>query len=173
MPTDLVFDGPAPKTSVQNLRGSRDYNALVNLPSLTGRLSRPRRRLFVELFGDGPSLNTFQPCERRLAMFTRIVECYVKREKRQEFTDKLQKHVLPILQSQAGFVDTLNLSAEEEPERIVAISMWKSRADAERYHRDHFSGILDVIRPLLRDEPTVEFYNVESSTAHRIAAKAA
>ncbi len=43
-------------------------------------------------------------------MFTRIVECYVKREKRQEFADKLQKHVLPILQSQAGFVDTLNLT---------------------------------------------------------------
>jgi quinol monooxygenase YgiN len=106
-------------------------------------------------------------------MFTRIVECYVKREKRQEFTDTLQNHVLPILQSQAGFVDSLNLSAEEEPERFVAISLWKSRADAERYHRDHFSGILETIRPFLRDEPTVEFYNVETSTAHRITAKAA
>jgi quinol monooxygenase YgiN len=106
-------------------------------------------------------------------MFTRIVECYVKREKRQEFTDKLQKHVLPILQAQAGFVDSLNLSSEEEPERMVAISLWKSRADAERYHRDHFAGIVDSIRPFLRDEPSVEFYNVETSTAHRITAKAA
>ena len=106
-------------------------------------------------------------------MFTRIVECYVKREKRQEFNDKIQNHVLPILQSQAGFVDMLNLSSEEEPERMVAISLWKSRADAERYHRDHFSGILDSIRPLLKDEPSVEFYNVETSTAHRISAKAA
>ncbi len=106
-------------------------------------------------------------------MFTRIVECYVKREKRQEFNDKIQNHVLPILQSQAGFVDMLNLSSEEEPERMVAISLWKSRADAERYHRDHFSGILDTLRPSLRDEPSVEFYNVETSTAHRITAKAA
>jgi quinol monooxygenase YgiN len=106
-------------------------------------------------------------------MFTRIVECYVKREKRQEFTDTLQKHVLPILQSQAGFVDMLNLSSDEEPERMLAISLWKSRADAERYHRDHFSGILDTLRPFLRDEPSVEFYNVETSTAHRITTKAA
>ena len=106
-------------------------------------------------------------------MFTRIVECYVKREKRQEFTDKIQNHVLPILQSQSGFVDMLNLSAEEDAERMVAISLWKSRADAERYHRDHFSEILDAIRPFLKDEPSVEFYNVETSTAHRIAAKAA
>jgi len=106
-------------------------------------------------------------------MFSRIVECYVKREKRQEFNDKLQNHVLPILQSQSGFVDMLNLSSDEEPERMVAISLWKSRADAERYHRDHFSGILETLRPLLKDEPSVEFYNVETSTAHRIISKAA
>jgi hypothetical protein len=56
---------------------------------------------------------------------------------------------------------------------MLAISLWKSRADAERYHRDHFSGILDTLRPFLRDEPSVEFYNVETSTAHRITTKAA
>ena len=106
-------------------------------------------------------------------MFTRIVECYVKREKRQEFNDTIQNRVLPILQSQAGFVDMLNLSSAEDPDRMVAISLWKSRADAERYQRDHFSGILDSIRPFLKDEPSVEFYNVETSTAHRITSKAA
>ena len=106
-------------------------------------------------------------------MFTRIVECYVKRERRQEFSEKIQNQVLPILQSQAGFVDMLNLSSQEEPERFVAISLWKSRADAERYHRDHFSEVLETLRPLLRDEPSVELYNVETSTAHRVTAKAA
>jgi quinol monooxygenase YgiN len=103
-------------------------------------------------------------------MFTRIVECYVKREKRQDFVDKMQKLVLPILQSQPGFVDLLALSSEDEPERTVSISLWKSRADAERYHREHFDEIMNAVRPLLRDEPSVEFYNVEASTAHHIAA---
>ena len=50
---------------------------------------------------------------------------------------------------------------------------WNLHRDAERYHRDHFSGILDTLRPFLRDEPSVEFYNVETSTAHRITTKAA
>jgi quinol monooxygenase YgiN len=103
-------------------------------------------------------------------MFTRIVECYVKREKRQDFVDKVQKLVLPILQSQPGFVDLLALSSEDEPERTVSISLWKSRADGERYHREHFDEIMNAVRPLLRDEPSVEFYNVEASTAHHIAA---
>jgi quinol monooxygenase YgiN len=67
----------------------------------------------------------------------------------------------------------LNLSSQAEPERFVAISLWKSRADAERYHRDHFSEVLETLRPLLRDEPSVELYNVETSTAHRITSKAA
>jgi quinol monooxygenase YgiN len=53
---------------------------------------------------------------------------------------------------------------------MVSISLWKSRADAERYHREHFDGIIETVRPLLQDEPSVEFYNVQASTAHRIAA---
>ena len=103
-------------------------------------------------------------------MFTRIVECYVKREKRQEFAEKMQNLVLPILQSQPGFVDVLALSSEDEPERTVSVSLWKSRSDAERYHRAHFDEIIDALRPTLRDEPSVEFYNVQASTAHRFAA---
>ena len=102
-------------------------------------------------------------------MFSRIVECYVKSEKRQEFVEAMQKLVLPILQSQPGFVDVLTLSSEDEPERTVSISLWISRADADRYHREHFEHILKTIGPQLRDEPSVEFYNVEASTAHRIA----
>jgi quinol monooxygenase YgiN len=103
-------------------------------------------------------------------MFTRIVECYVKREKRQEFTDEVQNHVLPILQSQPGFVDLIALTSEDEPERAVSITLWKSRADAERYQNTHFEAVVEFVRPMLRDEPSVEFYNVEASTAHRIAA---
>ena len=103
-------------------------------------------------------------------MFSRIVECYVKSEKRQEFVEAMQNLVLPILQSQPGFVDVLSLSSEDEPERTVSISLWRSRADADRYHREHFEHIMNTVRPLLRDEPSVEFYNVEASTAHRIAA---
>jgi quinol monooxygenase YgiN len=103
-------------------------------------------------------------------MFTRLVECYVKKEKRQEFTNKMQTVVLPILQNQPGFVDLLALSSEDEPERAVSITLWMTRVDAEKYHRTHFEELIQALRPLIRDEPSVEFYNVEASTAHRIAA---
>src|SRR5713226_7394168 len=101
-------------------------------------------------------------------MFTRIVECYVKKDKRLDFSDRMQNHILPILQSQPGFVDLLALTSEDEPERTLSVSLWRSRADADHYHREHFQEIVDSIRPLLKDDPSVEFYNVETSTGHRI-----
>ena len=103
-------------------------------------------------------------------MFTRIVECYVKREKAEEFRDRIKNLVLPVLQSQPGFVDLIALSSEDEPERTVSISLWNSRADADRYHQDHFEQIMSSVRPLLVDEPSIEFYNLDASTVHGIAA---
>jgi quinol monooxygenase YgiN len=127
----------------------------------------PRRRLIVELIGDG-LMFTSNHAKGVPSMFTRIVECYVKNDKTPDFNETLQNHVLPILRSQPGFVDLMALSSDDEPNRTVSISIWKSRADAERYQRDHFQEVADLIRPLLRDEPSIELYNVETSTAHRV-----
>jgi quinol monooxygenase YgiN len=106
-------------------------------------------------------------------MFTRIVECYVKPEKIGDFNQIMQNRILPVLQAQAGFVDLIALSSEDEPERMVALSIWNSRDDAERYHRAHYQEIVGSMRPVLQDEPSIELYNVEASTAHRIMGKAA
>jgi quinol monooxygenase YgiN len=106
-------------------------------------------------------------------MFSRIVECYVRTERKEEFREKIKNFVVPMLESQPGFVDLLALTSEEEPERMVGISLWKSRADGERYHDAHYDEVLEAIRPFLQDEPSIEQYNVDTSTAHRIAASKA
>lgn len=103
-------------------------------------------------------------------MFTRIVELHVKPEKRDELNQRLRNEVLPILQKQPGFVDLVALIHENDPERHVAISFWKSKEDAERYHREHFNRITDMIKPLIKRDPKVETFNVDTSTTHRIAA---
>jgi quinol monooxygenase YgiN len=92
------------------------------------------------------------------------------REKREKarIQRQIENHVLPILRNQPGFVDLLVLSSEDEPERAISFSLWKSKAEAERYHQAHYQQIIDTLRPLLRDEPSVEFYNVENSTAHKV-----
>jgi quinol monooxygenase YgiN len=103
-------------------------------------------------------------------MFTRIVECHVKPEKKDEFNNKLRSEVLPILQKQPGFVDLIALASENDPERMVALSFWNSKQDAERYHQEHFKRIAEILKPHLRRDPSVETYSVDTSTTHRIAA---
>jgi heme-degrading monooxygenase HmoA len=94
----------------------------------------------------------------------------VKPGKRQETNSKLNQEVLPILQKQPGFVDMIGLTHEHDPEKLVAISFWKTREDADRYHAEQYSRIAEILKPLLRDTPKVETYNVETSTTHHIAA---
>ena len=103
-------------------------------------------------------------------MYTRIVECHVKPEKKDEFSNKLRSEVLPILQKQPGFVDLIELVSERDRERQVAISFWNTREDAERYQRENYNRIVDLIRPMVKRDPTVETFNVNTSTTHRIAA---
>ncbi len=53
-------------------------------------------------------------------MFTRIVECHLKPERKQEFENKLRNEVLPILQKQPGFVDLIALDPEDGGERQLS-----------------------------------------------------
>ncbi|MDP9160808.1 MAG: antibiotic biosynthesis monooxygenase [Acidobacteriota bacterium] len=106
-------------------------------------------------------------------MFTRIVECHAKPGKRDEFGNKLRNEVVPILQKQAGFVDVIGLTSEDDADRMLAISFWKSKEDAERYEHEHYHRIVDIIKPLVKEDPRVKTFNVETSTSQRIAARKA
>jgi heme-degrading monooxygenase HmoA len=102
-------------------------------------------------------------------MFTRVVECTIK-GKSNDFIQKLENEVLPILRDQRGFVDETVLVSTTNPQDVLALSFWKTREDAELYHREHFNRITQIIRPLLANDPRVRTFNVEHSTAHKIGA---
>ena len=102
-------------------------------------------------------------------MFTRIVEVTAKAGKARELSTTINDKVLPILKKQAGFVDENVLVSDTEPERVLAQSFWKSREDAERYNREQYPAVHEMIRHLLEAEPAVRTFKVDSSTAHRIA----
>jgi heme-degrading monooxygenase HmoA len=103
-------------------------------------------------------------------MFTRIVECHVKPERKQEFENKLRNEVLPILQKQPGFVDLIALEPEDGGERQLSISFWNTKQDAERYQREQYARITDTLKPFLKRDPQVQTYTVAHSTVHSVAA---
>ena len=102
-------------------------------------------------------------------MFVRVVECQSKAGRSEQVGNKLVNDVLPVLEKQPGFVDFLTLSDKINPERLMCISFWTSREDAEEYHRQHYYTITDVLRSVLECPPTLETFAVNASTAHRIA----
>jgi quinol monooxygenase YgiN len=103
-------------------------------------------------------------------MFTRIVELTTKPGKNKQLSDTINDKVLPILKKQKGFVDEMVLVSDQEDNRILGLSFWNAREDAEQYHRAEYSKVLETLRPLLEVEPVIRTFEVHTSTTHRIAA---
>ena len=103
-------------------------------------------------------------------MFTRIVELTTKPGKNRELSDTIDDKVLPILKKQKGFVDETVLISDKDDNRVVGLSFWNTKEDAEQYHRVEYQKVHETIRHLLESEPVIRTFNVHSSTSHRIAA---
>jgi quinol monooxygenase YgiN len=102
-------------------------------------------------------------------MFTRVVEIRTKLGKTRDLSTTLNEKVLPILIKQPGFVDEITLVSNTDPDRMLALSFWKLEADAERYHKEQFQTVSDILNPLLESPPKVQTFNVDTSTTHHIA----
>jgi len=103
-------------------------------------------------------------------MFTRVVEINAKSDKASELAATIHEKVLPILKKQTGFVDEAVLISDTEPNRIIGLSFWNSKQDAERYHLEGYPKVNEILSPLLEGSPVIRTFNVHTSTTHRIAA---
>lgn len=103
-------------------------------------------------------------------MFTRVVEINAKSGKANELANTIQEKILPILKKQKGFVDETVLISDTEPNRILGLSFWNSKEDAEQYHREQFPKVSEILAHIAQDTPVVRTFNVHTSTTHRIAA---
>jgi quinol monooxygenase YgiN len=103
-------------------------------------------------------------------MFTRVVEITTKAGKSHELANAINEKILPILRQQSGFLDETVLTSDMESNRVLALSFWKTKEDAERYNKEHFSKINDMISHLVETAPVVRTFNVHTSTPHKIAA---
>ncbi len=103
-------------------------------------------------------------------MFTRVVEVISKPGKAVEVADAIREKVLPILRQQAGFIDEMILTSDTEPDRVIAMSFWRAKQDADKYHREQYERITQPIIPLVEGAPVVRTFDVHTSTAHKVVA---
>ncbi len=103
-------------------------------------------------------------------MFTRVVEMTSKPGKSRELSNTINEKVMPILQKQGGFVDEMLLVSNVEPDRVLALSFWKTKEDAERYHRDQYKNVTETVRHLLGSEPFIRTFDVHTYAGLKIVA---
>jgi len=101
-------------------------------------------------------------------MFSRILSMTLKPNAGQEFTNVLATTILPILRAQPGFRDELLFAKAGGPE-VLAVSIWDSKEDADKYSRAAYPDVLSALSHLLERPPRVESYVLAFSTAHGLS----
>jgi len=108
-------------------------------------------------------------------MFARILDYEVKLEKKEEFVKVIKNEVLPILKKQTGFLEILPFFPEKmREEKVINISLWTTKADAERYEREFYPKVFEILKPFLTTPVKVNYYKLETTLCeHFVEALAA
>ena len=107
-------------------------------------------------------------------MFARIVEFTPKLEKKEELVKVIRNDVLPILKKQTGFMEILPFFPETKSEKVVVVSLWMEQRNAERYEREAFPKVEEILQPYLTTPITFKSYKVETTLCeHFVQALAA
>src|SRR5579864_2037147 len=102
-------------------------------------------------------------------MFARIVDFVSRPGKTRSLNEIIQSRLFPILSVQPGFLDEIVLESDVEPNRVVTLSFWKTREQAERYNQETYPAVKEVLVASLETEPVVRTFNVMNSTTRHIA----
>jgi quinol monooxygenase YgiN len=98
-------------------------------------------------------------------MFARVVSLQVKPNASSEFARVFEKKIIPALHQQHGFAGEMLFVDPGGPE-VVAISLWKSRGDAETHERRGYPDLLNALAALIERPPAVRTLKLAHSTLH-------
>lgn len=102
-------------------------------------------------------------------MYTRVVELNAKKGQAKELVRVIDEKGTSILKSSPGFMDVICLISDENPDRVLGLSFWNTKQDAERYTREQFPKFAELMRDSIEGTPTVRTFEVEHSSYHHVA----
>ncbi|MGB7623020.1 MAG: hypothetical protein WBN92_11780 [Terriglobia bacterium] len=104
-------------------------------------------------------------------MFARNVSFHLKPNSVAEFTETVEKNIIPLLRKQRGFQDEITFVDPEKLEAI-GISLWENKADVDGYNRGTYPEVLKGLAKVVEGTPQVRIFEVCNSTFHKVAARA-
>jgi heme-degrading monooxygenase HmoA len=106
-------------------------------------------------------------------MFAGMILLEAKQGRGKELTKQMMERSLPVLKQEPGFVEAIMLTPETEQDQVVGISIWNSKADADRFTQGRSQQLLEFYKPLLQAEPRFRSFNAERTTTEAASARAA
>ena len=100
-------------------------------------------------------------------MYARILEIAPRPDKKEELINALNQEIVPILKQQSGFLETLAFVPENKTDRIVSITFWTEKRFAEKYAKESYPKVEQIMKPFLEVPITVKTYTVESILSKR------
>jgi heme-degrading monooxygenase HmoA len=104
-------------------------------------------------------------------MYARRVSVNLKPNSKDEFTQKLESEIIPMLRKQKGFLDEITFITPAGKEAF-AVSLWDTKENAETYNRTSYSEVTKVLSKVIEGTPRVDTYEVSNSTFHNIGTAA-
>jgi hypothetical protein len=109
---------------------------------------------------------------KEVDMFARRVSMHLKPNSVTEFTQRLEKEIIPLLRKQQGFQDEITFVGPGGTQ-ASGISLWENKENAEAYNRTTYPEVTRLLARVVEGTPQVETYEVCNSTFHKIAAAVA
>ena len=106
-------------------------------------------------------------------MYARMIQLTAKPGRGKELVDTMVQRPLSVLEQQPGFVEGIALIPETEPDQFIGLSIWKSKADADRFAEGPGQQQLESYKPLLQGEPTFRSFQLAASTVLNTRARGA
>ena len=101
-------------------------------------------------------------------MFARRVDIHLKPNSIDEFTQRMDKDVIPMLRKHKGFQDEITFVAPGGTDAF-GISLWETSENAEAYNRESFASVMKFLSRVVEGTPQVKMFEVCNSTFHKIA----
>jgi heme-degrading monooxygenase HmoA len=105
-------------------------------------------------------------------MFARTVSLQLKPNSVAEFTQTIEKDIIPLLRKQPGFQDEIAFVVPDGT-AAVSVSVWDYKEHADAYHRSTYPTVLKTLAKVVEGTPEVHTYEVSNSTFHKIVPRVA
>ncbi len=101
-------------------------------------------------------------------MFARTLELTVKVGKKPELIKWVKSEIMPILDQQMGFLSIFAFENDVELTKVLVTTFWHTKLDEERYEKETFPKIKQILEPFLMAPPVVKTYRVEEAISRRL-----